>query len=38
MIYGFKRSFFYRPYSEKRQWVRQITNYYEQLEKQYGIG
>ncbi|HKJ85271.1 MAG TPA: adenosine deaminase family protein [Spirochaetia bacterium] len=37
MIYGFKRSFFYRPYSEKRQWVRQITNYYEQLEKKYGI-
>ncbi len=38
MIYGFKRSFFYRPYSEKRQWVRQITNYYEQLEKKYGVG
>ncbi|MFW6291980.1 MAG: adenosine deaminase family protein [Spirochaetota bacterium] len=37
MIYGFKRSFFYRPYSEKRQWVRQITNYYEQLERKYAV-
>jgi adenosine deaminase len=37
MIYGFKRSFFYRPYPEKRQWVRQITNYYEKLEEQFGI-
>ncbi len=37
MIYGFKRSFFYRPYQVKRQWVRQITNYYERLEEQYGI-
>ncbi|MFP4115511.1 MAG: adenosine deaminase family protein [Spirochaetales bacterium] len=38
MIYGFKRSFFYRPYQEKRRWVRHITNYYEQLEKRYGVG
>ncbi len=38
MIYGFKRSFFYRPYQEKRQWVRQITNYYERLEERYGVG
>ena len=38
MIYGFKRSFFYRPYPEKRQWVRGITNYYEQLERRYGVG
>ncbi len=37
MIYGFKRSFFYRPYPEKRQWVREITNYYEKLEEQFGI-
>lgn len=37
MIYGFKRSFFYRPYPEKRQWVRQITNYYESLEEKHGI-
>ncbi len=37
MIYGFKRSFFFRPYPEKRQWVRRITNYYERLEEQFGI-
>jgi adenosine deaminase len=37
MIYGFKRSFFYKPYPEKRQWVRRITNYYERLEQKYGI-
>lgn len=37
MIYGFKRSFFFRPYPEKRQWVRRITNYYERLEQQFGI-
>ena len=37
MIYGFKRSFFYRPYEEKRSWVRGITNYYETLEDRYGI-
>lgn len=37
MIYGFKRSFFYRPYPEKRQWVRTITNFYEKLEAQFGI-
>ena len=37
MIYGFKRSFFFRPYPEKRQWVRRITNYYERLERQFGI-
>ncbi|MFW5741657.1 MAG: adenosine deaminase family protein [Spirochaetota bacterium] len=37
MIYGFKRSFFYRPYQDKRQWVRRITNYYEKLEEQFGI-
>ena len=37
MIYGFKRSFFYRPYPEKRQWVRQITDHYEEIERRFGI-
>ena len=37
LIYGFKRSFFYRSYPEKRRYVRGITNYYEQLERKYGI-
>lgn len=35
IIYGFKRSFFYRPYSEKRNYVRKIINYYEKIEKKY---
>ena len=37
IIYGFKRSFYYRPYTEKRKWVRQVIDYYEKLEKQFGI-
>lgn len=38
IIYGFKRSFFYHPYPEKRAYVRKIINYYEKLEKQFRIG
>ena len=37
IVYGFKRSFYYRPYIEKRKWVRQVIDYYEKLEKQFGI-
>jgi adenosine deaminase len=37
IVYGFKRSFYYHPYTEKRKWVRQIIDYYEGLEKQFGI-
>ena len=37
MVYGFKRSFFYRSYQEKRQYVRQIIDYYEALERQFGM-
>lgn len=37
LIYGFKRSFFYRPYAEKRRWVRTIINQYEKFESEYGI-
>ncbi|MFP4425866.1 MAG: adenosine deaminase family protein [Alkalispirochaetaceae bacterium] len=37
IVYGFKRSFSYKPYPEKRKYVRQVINYYESLEKQYGI-
>lgn len=37
MIYGFKRSFFYQPYQEKRHYVRTIINYYERLEQEFGI-
>jgi len=37
IIYGFKRSFFYKPYTEKRRYVRTIINYYERLEREFGI-
>ncbi len=38
IIYGFKRSFSYKPYPEKREYVRKVINYYEHLEGQYGVG
>jgi adenosine deaminase len=37
IAYGFKRSFYYQPYSTKRKWVRQVIDYYEMLEKRFGI-
>jgi adenosine deaminase len=37
MIYGFKRSFFYRPYTEKRRYVRQVINWYESLERKFAV-
>jgi len=37
IAYGFKRSFYYHPYSLKRKWVRQVIDYYEMLEKRFGI-
>jgi adenosine deaminase len=37
LIYGFKRSFFYKPYTEKRRYVRTIINYYEKLEREFGM-
>ncbi|WP_028973009.1 adenosine deaminase family protein [Spirochaeta cellobiosiphila] len=37
IIYGFKRSFFYGGYKEKREYVRKAINYYESLEKEYNI-
>lgn len=37
VIYGFKRSFHYRPYQEKRAYVRQVINYYEEIEKKHGV-
>ncbi|MBP7867621.1 MAG: adenosine deaminase family protein [Acidobacteria bacterium] len=33
LIYGFKRSFYPGPYTEKRQYVRKVINYYEHLER-----
>lgn len=37
IIYGFKRSFFYGSYSEKRTYVRKIIDYYEQVAARHGI-
>jgi adenosine deaminase len=37
IAYGFKRSFYYHAYMDKRKYVRQVLNYYESLEKKYGI-
>lgn len=36
-IYGFKRSFMALPYAQKREYVRHLIDYYEALEKQFGI-
>lgn len=38
IIYGYKRSFSYKPYPEKREYVRRVIDYYERLEHEYGIG
>lgn len=37
IIYGFKRSFSYKPYSEKRRAVRTVINWYEKLEREFGL-
>lgn len=37
IVYGFKRCFYHGSYSEKRDYVRKNINYYEMLEKKYGI-
>ncbi|HEY9595587.1 MAG TPA: adenosine deaminase family protein, partial [Spirochaetia bacterium] len=37
IIYGFKRSFSYRPYPQKRAWVHGVIDFYESLEKKFGV-
>ena len=37
VTYGFKRSFYYHSYTEKRRYVRKMLDYYESLEKKHGI-
>jgi adenosine deaminase len=37
IAYGFKRSFYYHPYTEKRKYVRTVLDYYERLEKKHGV-
>ncbi|MCK4907178.1 MAG: adenosine deaminase family protein [Spirochaetes bacterium] len=36
IIYGFKRSFFHRPYYEKREYVRKVIDWYEKIQKEEG--
>ena len=37
IIYGFKRSFSYKRYPEKRDYVRTVINYYEKLEREFDL-
>jgi adenosine deaminase len=37
IIYGFKRSFHYKPYADKRRYVRQVIDHYESIEQEHGI-
>ena len=37
IVYGFKRSFYYHPYPEKRKYVRRVIDYYERLELEHGV-
>ena len=37
IIYGFKRSFYPGTYREKRAYVRQIINYYDQVAEDHGV-
>ena len=37
IAYGFKRSFYYHPYSMKRKWVRQAIDFYESVERKFGV-
>jgi adenosine deaminase len=38
IIYGFKRSFYFGGYLNKRRYVRQIIDYYEKIEKEFNVG
>lgn len=35
IVYGFKRSFFYEPYKERRIYVRQVLDYYDKIIAEY---
>jgi adenosine deaminase len=37
IVYGFKRSFFYHPYVEKRAYVRKVINHYDSVARKFGI-
>ena len=37
IIYGFKRNFFFGSYNDKRQYCRQVIDYYEKIEDRYNM-
>jgi adenosine deaminase len=37
IVYGFKRSFSFKPYPQKREYVRKVIDYYEGLERDFGL-
>lgn len=37
IVYGFKRSFYYHPYVEKRAYVREVINYYDEVARKFGV-
>ena len=37
IVYGFKRSFFYLPYNEKREYVRAVIDHFDRVAQQYGF-
>lgn len=37
IAYGFKRSFYYHSYPQKRAWVRSVLNYYDRIAQKFGI-
>lgn len=37
IVYGFKRSFYYHPYVEKRAYVREVINYYDTIARKFGV-
>lgn len=37
VVYGFKRSFFHGSYLRKRGYVRRVLNYYDEIEKKFGL-
>lgn len=38
IIYGFKRSFYYRPYPQKRKYVRSVIDAYDRIAAEFGVG
>jgi len=37
IVYGFKRSFYFHPYPEKRKWVRKVIDMYDRVAKEHDV-